>query len=280
MKVQNAQKYKKYKKAVIDILLMLAAVVAISVITLLLLIAFDIIQLDDGIHFSEEVFHSFRTSWYGWIIFSLIMTVLTILLCVIPGASMAFIILTQAIYPVAWEAFLLSVIRVMFCSALMYCIGYFGGYKLCVKFLGEDDCEKALGLLRDKSSVYFPLMMMFPIFPDDALVMIAGTLKMSMKWFIPSIIIGRGIGIATIVFGFAVIPFDKFTTVWHWVLFVAICLLGIFAIFLLAHKFNKFLDKKRKDRIADNSDNIGEEKSGSDDALNDAQIVESAENVN
>ena len=243
MKTQNI---KKYKKAAIDLLLLLIVIAAISVITLLLLVLFDIIQINDGIHFSEEVFYSFKTSWYGWIIFSLIMTVLTILLCVIPGASMAFILLTQAIYPVAWEAFVLSVIRVMFCSALMYCIGYFGGYKLCVKFLGEDDCKKALGLLRDKGSVYFPLMMMFPIFPDDALVMIAGTLKMSMNWFIPSIIIGRGIGIATIVFGFSVVPFDSFTTGWHWIFFIAICLVGILAIFFLAHKFNKFLESRRK----------------------------------
>ena len=243
MKIQSIQKYKKAAK---DILLLLVAIAAISFVTLLLLVAFDIIQIDDGIHFSEEVFYSFKTSWYGWIIFTLIMTVLTVLLCVIPGASMAFILLTQAIYPVAWEAFLLSVIRVLLCSALMYCIGYFGGYKLCVKFLGEEDCEKALGLLRDKGSVYFPLMMMFPIFPDDALVMIAGTLKMSMKWFVPSIIIGRGIGIATIVFGFSFIPFESFTTIWHWIFFIAICLVGIFAMFFLAHKFNKYLEQRKK----------------------------------
>ena len=276
----KSQNLKKYKKAVIDILILLAAIVAISVITLLLLMAFDIIQLDDGIHFSEEVFHSFRTSWYGWIIFTLIMTVLTILLCVIPGASMAFIILTQAIYPIAWEAFLLSVIRVMFCSALMYCIGYFGGYKLCVKFLGEDDCKKALGLLRDKGSVYFPLMMMFPVFPDDALVMIAGTLKMSMKWFIPSIIIGRGIGIATIVFGFAVIPFDKFTTVWHWIVFIAVCLAGILAIFFLAHKFNKFLDKKRKSKMLDNAENNSASEIDGAELSNSVETLETTENVN
>lgn len=277
MKVQNAQ---KYKKAAINILLLLVAVIAVSVITLLLLVVFDIIQINDGIHFSEEVFHSFKNSWYGWIIFSVIMTVLTILLCVIPGASMAFIILTQAIYTVAWEAFLLSVIRVMFCSALMYCIGYFGGYKLCVKFLGEDDCEKALGLLRDKGSVYFPLMMMFPIFPDDALVMIAGTLKMSMKWFVPSIIVGRGIGIATIVFGFSVIPFENFTTVWHWLIFVSICLVGIFAVFFMAHKFNKFLENRRKNKEAGIFGTIDTSEAVSLENSNREEVLESTENVN
>ena len=274
----KSQTVKKYKKAAIDILAMLAVLVAISVITLMLLMAFNIIRVDDGIHFSEEVFHSFRTSWYGWIIFSLIMTVLTVLLCVIPGASMAFIILTQAIYPVPWEAFLLSVIRVMFCSALMYCIGYFGGYKLCVKFLGKDDCEKALGLLRDKGSIYFPLMMMFPIFPDDALVMIAGTLKMSMKWFIPSIIIGRGVGIATIVFGLGSIPFEKFTTVWHWIGFILLCLVGIVFVFFLAHKLNKFLEQKRSKNSACVESNEDERSLNSDLKCDNDDVV--AENVN
>ena len=88
--------------------------------------------------------------------------------------------------------------------------------------------------------------MMFPIFPDDALVMIAGTLRMSLKWFIPSIIIGRGIGISTIIFGFSFIPFDKFTTIWHWIIFVLLCAAAIVGIFFCATKLNKLMDKKRK----------------------------------
>ena len=70
----------------------------------------------------------------------------------------------------------------------MYILGRFGGYKLCVKLLGEEDCNKSLDLLETKSTIFFPLMMLFPVFPDDALVMIAGTIKMKLKWFIPSII--------------------------------------------------------------------------------------------
>ena len=129
----------------------------------------------------------------------------------------------------------------------MYLVGRFGGYRICEKLLGKDDCEKALGLLRNKGTVFFPIMMMFPIFPDDALVMIAGTLKMSLKWFIPSIVIGRGIGISTIIFGLAIVPFDKFTSFWHWALFILICAIGIALIFFAAIKFNKYMDKKRKE---------------------------------
>ena len=76
--------------------------------------------------------------------------------------------------------------------------------------------------------------------------MIAGTLKMKLNWFIPSIVFGRGIGIATIVFGLAVIPYDKFTTPWHWIGFILICIIGLAIVFFAAHLFNKYLEKKRK----------------------------------
>ena len=122
--------------------------------------------------------------------------------------------------------------------------------------LGEEDCEKSLGLLRDKGTVYFPIMMMFPVFPDDALVMIAGTLKMSLKWFIPSIIIGRGLGIFTIIFGLSIVPFDKFTTVWHWIGFILLCAIGIALVFYFANKLNKMMDeKKRRNDVKENIEN-------------------------
>ena len=248
---------KKEKKGIINILITIAAFVLLSVIAMLLLMAFDVIYFEDGMHFNIELFDSFRSSWYGWIIFILSQTVLSILLCVIPGAAMAFIFLSQAIYPVAWQAFLLSFSSVMISSTAMYLVGRFGGYKLCAKFLGEEDCAKALGLLRDKGTVFFPFMMMFPIFPDDALVMIAGTLKMSLKWFIPSIVIGRGIGIATIIFGFSIVPFDKFTSAWHWIGFIALCIILICLVFFFAFKFNKMMSarKQAKNNFENNENN-------------------------
>ncbi len=237
---------KKYKKVIIEVLAIIGIVAAVSLVSALLLLAFNIIYFDDGMKFNVELFSSFKSSWYGWIIFVLLQTVLSMLLCVIPGASMAFILLIQAIYSIPWQAFLISLTSVVISSAAMYILGRYGGYKICVKLLGEADCEKSLGLLRDKGTVFFPLMMMFPIFPDDALVMIAGTLKMSLKWFIPSIIVGRGVGIATIVFGLAIIPFDKFVTPWHWIGFVILCILFLAAVFYTAGRLNKYLEKRKR----------------------------------
>lgn len=236
----------KNKRAIFSILVIIISVIAISFITALILFAADIIKLDDGIHFNEQIFIKFKDSVYGWLIFILLQAVLTILLCAIPGISMAFIILSGVLYPNPWEAFLLSFSSVLISSLGMYIFGRLGGHMLCEKILGKEDCEKALGLLRDKGSIYFPLMMLFPIFPDDALVMIAGTIRMTLKWFIPSILIGRGIGIATIVFGFSIIPFDKFTTPLHWIVFILICAVLILLVFFFANKFNNYIEKRKK----------------------------------
>ena len=241
---------KKNKKWIVSLLIILSIMVIVSVVTFLLLLAFNVVYFDDGMRFNTELFDSFKTSWYGWIIFILLQTFLSMLLCVIPGASMAFIILAQTIYPIPWQAFLLSFISVMISSVVMYFMGRVGGYKICTKILGEADCEKASSLLRHKGTIFFPLMMMFPMFPDDALVMIAGTIKMKLRWFIPSIVFGRGIGIATITFGFSIVPFDKFTTFWHWAGFILICLSLVFVIFYFANKLNNYLEKRHNEKEA------------------------------
>ena len=93
--------------------------------------------------------------------------------------------------------------------------------------------------------------MLFPLFPDDALVMVAGTSKMSLKWFIPSIVIGRGVGIATIVFGFSLVPFENFRGIYDWLVFITVCAFWIIVIFYLAHKLNVLLEKKTAAANAD-----------------------------
>jgi len=236
----------KNKKRILYFLLVLAILCAISGIVALILFGFGIINCDDGLAFNTELFNSFKNTWYGWIMFMLLQSLLTILLCIIPGCSMAFILLSTQIYADNLGlAFLLSFLSVMMSSTVMYLIGRIGGYKICSKILGEEDCDKSLELLRVKGTIYFPLMMLFPIFPDDALVMMAGTTRMKLKWFIPSIVFGRGIGIITIVFGFSIIPFDEFTSLYDWLILATVLLFWIMMLFKAAHKFNDYLAKRK-----------------------------------
>ena len=237
---------KKNKKLIVNAIILLMIFLLISLVSLLILWAFDVVYLDDGIQINIEMFERFRSSWYGNLIILGVQVVLTTLLCFVPGFSMAFIILVQTLYASVWQAFFVAFTGVMLSSLIMYLTGRFGGYRLCRRILGDKDCERASELLNHKGAVFFPLMMMLPMFPDDALVMVAGTLRMSLKWFIPSIVFGRGIGVVTIVFGLGTVPYDKFTTPWHWIGFISACAVFLVAVFYSAYRFNKYLEKRNK----------------------------------
>ncbi len=239
-------KVKAKKDVILKFLALVAIIAVISVITLLVLLATNVLYFDDGLVFDTHIFDAFRGKWYGFIVFIIIQTVLSILLCVIPGIAAALVMLSTVLYPDPLSAFLLSYSSVIISSATLYVIGRFGGYKICENILGKDDCEKSLNLLRTRGTVYFPLMMLFPIFPDDALVMIAGTTRMKLSWFIPSIVLCRGIGAATIIFGMSIVPFDKFTSTFDWIILITICFFWIQQLFKVASRVDRYFENKKK----------------------------------
>ena len=247
--------FKKYKGAIIKFLMVLVACIAVSFLALFILFLFGIIYFDEGMKINGELFDDFQSKWYGVFLIIGFHVFVTTLLSFVPAKSTAFTILFQTIFNNPWKAFLITFIGIEISSILMYLFGRLGGYSICKKILGEKDCERASELLNHKGAIYFPLMMLFPLFPDDALVMLAGTFRMSLKWFIPSIIIGRGVGIATIIFGLTIIPFDRFTSFWHWFFFVLVCLVAVAIVFYLAHLLNKYLESKREKNAEESNPN-------------------------
>ncbi len=243
-------KVKENKATLLKFLALLLILALISLITLAVLFATGMLHYDDGFVFNAHIFDSFRGKWYGFIVFILIQTVLSMFLCFIPGVAAAFVMFSTVLYPNPWHAFLLSYSCVLISSTSLYIIGRLGGHKICEKILGKEDCDKALELLRTRGTVYFPLMMLFPIFPDDALVMIAGVTKMRLGWFIPSIVLCRGIGAATIIFGMSVIPFESFTSLYDWLILITVCFFWIRELFKLANKIDRKFEKKRQEKEA------------------------------
>ena len=241
------------KKSVLRILAAIGVIVAVSVAIFLILLACGVIYYDDGMKLNAALVESFRSSAWGIVGFVLLEAVLTVVLCAIPGTNMTFILLATVLFPNPVKAFLLAFCGVMISSASMYLTGRLGGYKLCEKLLGGKDCARAAELLRNKGSVYFPLMMLFPAFPDDALVMLAGVIKMKLGWFIPSVVVGRGAGIATIVFGLSIVPFGSFT-LYDWFVFISVCAFWLIVIFGLAHKLNEKIAKSRNEGRRENAD--------------------------
>ncbi len=267
---------KKNKKLLEKLLILLIVVAAMSVISAVILNLCGVIYFVDGeLKINETLTESFRSSVYGWLLIILLQVLVTGLLCFLPGASMTFITIIGNFFKNnLWFAFFVAFLGVMISSLIMYFIGRLGGYRICKKILGKEDSDKAADLLHHHGVVYFPLMMSFPIFPDDALVMIAGALKMPLKWFIPSILFGRSIGIATIIFGFVNI-LGMLTSPWHWVLFIAGCAIFIVGVFYLAHRLNVYLAKRSR-RIAALHGEASLESAKGADGAEEAQSAEKA----
>ena len=102
--------------------------------------------------------------------------------------------------------FLICLASVVITSVVMDLIGRFGGNKAIIKILGREEYEEAKDLIKEKGMVYVPVMYLLPIFPDDAICMVSGATKMNFWVHLIEIILCRGIGCATIIFGVQIIP--------------------------------------------------------------------------
>ncbi len=149
-----------------------------------------------------------------------------------------------------WTAFILSFISIMIGSLIMFWIGRKAGRKFLVWLAGKDSAEKWIERI-SQGKYLFVLMMLFPLFPDDILCVVAGVTNMSVSFFLTITVISRLIGIGGTVFlsSGAIIPFAG----WGLILWGIIAVIVII-LFYLSIKYQKKIDdilkqifnKKRK----------------------------------
>ena len=190
---------------------------------------------------------------WGWLVFIILQTVLTILLCFVPTFSADFVMLGNLLFNDGtqwgmWKTSLICLASIMLSSTCMFLIGRYGGDKLVIKLVGKEDLEKAQKLISTKADVYLPLMYMFPIFPDDALACCAGMTKMKLWYHTLIATIFRGIGVVTICFlGSDFFHYETFTLS-EWFEFLSACAFWLVACFYFAYKLDaKIENRKRKE---------------------------------
>ena len=108
-----------------------------------------------------------------------------------------------------WLAFLLSFIAIMLGSLIMFWVGRKAGTKFLKFLIGEEKSNKWISKINE-CKYLFVLMMLFPLFPDDILCVVAGLTSMDFKFFFFTNVVARFIGIGcTIFFGTgSIIPFS------------------------------------------------------------------------
>lgn len=137
-----------------------------------------------------------------------------------------------------WTAFFLSFIAVMIGSIIMFWVGRKAGKKFLNWLVGKEEAYVWFKRMSHGKYLFF-LMMVFPLFPDDILCVVAGMTNMSFAFFFWTNVVARSLGIAcTVFFGSgAVIPFTG------WGLLVwAVIILGVATLFYLSVKYKSKID--------------------------------------
>lgn len=191
-----------------QILKLLKMGIIIFAIILVFEILFSIKAVTDGL----QVFFE-RMAGFGYLIF-FVMQFLQV--CFIPVPSYFITLAGIKIYQDTVGSVIIfgqQVNLLMFgITLLAYMTGVFVAYFIGLKWgkkavlwaAGtEEDYNKWCAVFRKKRSliIYF-FTVLFPIFPDDILCYIAGSIKMNFGWYIFSNLIGRAIGLFAFMFAF------------------------------------------------------------------------------
>ena len=235
---------KEKKQKIIKIVILALILITISAFVFVLLRVFGIKNITD----LRETIASCGV--WAWVVFLILQVVLTILLCFIPASNMSFIALGVLLFGANYKTFLLCFSGVIISSILMDFLGRFGLKKVFEKIIGAEDLEKAENLINKYGKGYIPLFYLFPLFPDDAICCVVGSLKVNFWYHLFSIILCRGVGVATIVFGVALIPEDvqNFTSTdpWEYIQVITVAAFWVIVAFYLATKANKFFEKYKE----------------------------------
>ena len=175
----------------------------------------------------------------GGVFSFLIFILLQILQTTILQIPAIFVTIAGALIFGRWPAFIMSYIAVMIGSLIMFWIGRKAGRKFLNWLVGEDTANKWIDRMSNGKYLFF-LMMLFPLFPDDILCVVAGLTKMSFPFFFWTNVLARGLGIAcTVFFGSgAIIPFHGWGLIVWGILIVLVIIL-----FYLSVKYKDKIDE-------------------------------------
>lgn len=207
----------------------------------------------------KEIIASWLYSWgdLAWVVFIAVRVLCTIFLSFVLACSMIFdgvaILLFKNIMGYSnWKIFFICFVSVLLASVIMDLIGRFGGTRAIIKLVGKDTFDEAQDLVQEKGLVYIPVMYLLPVFPDDAICLVAGATKIKFWIHFLEIFFFRGFGCAFFIFFSSIIPegVRTFTSknLWDYVEVLTIAVFWVFVVFKIARTLDIWLTKKLKSR--------------------------------
>ena len=136
----------------------------------------------------------------GWSLFLTLWILLFLQSNIIPIPAVAILELSvhSGIEVLSWQYILLVMSAYMSGCILSYWLGRGFGSK-AVKWVAgsEEDFDKWSKFINEKGKIWYLLSVLLPVFPDDILCIIAGSLKMDFGFYTLANLIGRSIGLVT-----------------------------------------------------------------------------------
>lgn len=214
----------------------LIKILKVSMIATAIMLGFEILFSFDVITnwFGELIIKSGNWAYLViWVIMFLQVTILNIPAYVILSASVSIGIST-----LSWEFILVTISAYMCGCLLAYWLGFKFGKKAVKWCAGsEEDYDKWCDVLNEKGKWWYLITVLFPFFPDDLLCIVAGSVKFNFWFYFFSNLIGRTIGLITMLYTLRLIGmigggFPFMIIVW------GVALLAELIIYLVLYKKN------------------------------------------
>ena len=169
----------------------------LGIYTTLFLIAIEIVFLIPAVDNFFKGWVEKSTGWVLWLVLWILFFLQTNLIR-IPAVSLLQISVHSGIEVLSWQYILLVMSAYMGGCILSYWLGRWFGTK-AIKWVSgsEEDFDKWSKFINKKGKIWYLLSVLLPVFPDDILCIIAGSLKMDFGFYTLANLIGRSIGLIT-----------------------------------------------------------------------------------
>lgn len=193
---------------------------------------------------------------WSYLVYLIAQVIITTVMCFVPATTFTFTLMSVQLFGLI-PGFIISVIGCWISSLVMFIVGQYGGVKLIDWLIGKDNREKTQNLVQDKATIYIPLMLAFPFFPDDALCALAGMTRMKLWFFAIVSLFTRSIGIAATAFLGDGAVWNYIITALNgniilWTIFINVVLFDIYLIW----KFTRWLENWIKSRRENNTKEV------------------------
>ena len=167
----------------------------LGIILTLFLIAIEVIFMIPAVDGFFKSWVENSTGWVLWLVLWVLFFLQTNIIN-IPAVSLLQISVHAGIEVLSWQYILLVMSAYMSGCILSYWLGRWFGIK-AVKWVAgsEEDFNKWSGFINKKGKIWYFLTVILPIFPDDILCIIVGSLKMNFGYYTVANLIGRSVGL-------------------------------------------------------------------------------------